>query len=562
LPDATFDAMQHETHAADISIHLIGRFRITSGDRVAIDGAWSRRKPLALVKLLALQPNRSLHRDVIFDALWPDLSPTAAGNNLRQSLHQLRNALAEAGLAAPMVRSVGDSLAIAPEIDIDLERFRAAAEQARAVRTDTAAYDRALKLCAGDLLPDDQYEPWVERDRADVQTLQTQLLMELSRLHLARRDTEQAEGCFRRVVAADPANEEAHRALMHLYAQTGLRTRALRQYDRCRDALEEELGVKPSEETLEVAQEILRGRTSASVSGASGRDTPFVGRQRELDTLCSYVDEGLAGNGRVVLVGGEPGVGKTRAAEELATYARMRGALVCWGRCYDAEGAPAYWPWSQVVREYVEGRDGSEVRDVVGTGGPELAQVFPELRDTLAGSVQAQPAADPEQARFRLFSAVATFFENVARRRPLVIVIDDLHTADPPSLMLLRFVTREIRDARIIVVATYRDTELRGNQPLGDALAALVREPVVRSATLAGLTRAQVGQYLMLVTGTDAPSALASDIHRRTGGNAFFVTELVRLLAENGDPASLLADTAHGDSRECPWGRGDACSRS
>jgi DNA-binding SARP family transcriptional activator len=362
--------MQHETHAAEISIHLIGRFRITSGDRVAIDGAWPRRKPLALVKLLALQPNRSLHRDVIFDASWPDLSPTAAGNNLRQSLHQLRNALAEAGLAAPMVRSVGDSLAIAPEIDIDLERFRAAAEQARAVRTDTAAYDRALKLCAGDLLPDDQYEPWVERDRADVQTLQTQLLMELSRLHLARRDTEQAEGCFRRVVAADPANEEAHRALMHLYAQTGLRTRALRQYDRCRDALEEELGVKPSEETLEVAQEILRGRTSASVSGASGRDTPFVGRQRELDTLCSYVDEGLAGNGRVVLVGGEPGVGKTRAAEELATYARMRGALVCWGRCYDAEGAPAYWPWSQVVREYVEGRDGSEVRDVVGTAVP------------------------------------------------------------------------------------------------------------------------------------------------------------------------------------------------
>jgi len=191
----------------------------------------------------------------------------------------------------------------------------------------------------------------------------------------------------------------------------------------------------------------------------------FVGREREMDELRAGFEDALSGRGRVLMLVGEPGIGKTRTAEELVTYARLRKAQVLWGRCYEGEGAPAYWPWVQAIRSYVHDRDPKVLLSEMGSGAADIAQIVSEVRDRLPG-LPAPPSLDPEQARFRLFDGITTFLKNATKGEPLVLVLDDLHWADKPSLLLLQFLARELRGARLLVIGTYRDIELGRQHPL------------------------------------------------------------------------------------------------
>jgi predicted ATPase len=170
----------------------------------------------------------------------------------------------------------------------------------------------------------------------------------------------------------------------------------------------------------------------------------FVGRLPELRALRGSVDQAIAGNGRLLLLGGAPGIGKTRTCEEAAAYACARGARVLWGRCYEGEGAPALWPWVQILRACVRSLEADALREALGGAGPELAALVPTLRQRLPDTTAPLSPESP-QARFRLFDGVARFLENVARRTPMLIVLDDLHGADHPSLLLLQFVVQQLR---------------------------------------------------------------------------------------------------------------------
>jgi predicted ATPase len=163
---------------------------------------------------------------------------------------------------------------------------------------------------------------------------------------------------------------------------------------------------------------------------------------------------------------GEPGIGKTRTALELATYARLRGAQVLWGRCYEGEGAPPYWLWVQAVRSYVRDRDAARLRAELGAGAAEIAEVVPDVRQRLADLGPAPVVEDPRQARFRLFDSLTAFLKSAARTQPLVLVLDDLHWADEGSLRLLEFLAHELAGERLLVVGTYRDVELSRRHPL------------------------------------------------------------------------------------------------
>jgi predicted ATPase len=173
----------------------------------------------------------------------------------------------------------------------------------------------------------------------------------------------------------------------------------------------------------------------------------FVGRSTEIERLRASFEEALSGRFRILLVSGEPGIGKTRIAEELTTYARMRGAEVLWGRCHDGPGAPPFWPWVQIVRGWLRDREPRELLADLGPGASDLATIVSELHDMLPG-LAAPPRLEPEQARFRLFEGVTVMLRNAAQRRPLVVVLDDLHWADEASLRLLQFLAREIGPAR------------------------------------------------------------------------------------------------------------------
>jgi len=259
----------------------------------------------------------------------------------------------------------------------------------------------------------------------------------------------------------------------------------------------------------------------------------FVGRTQEMTTLRARLNEAASGQGRLLMVVGEPGSGKTRIAEHLATFARLLGAQVLFGRCYEGEGAPAFWPWVQTVRAYVQERSTGTLASAMGQGAADIAQVVAEVRERFP-DLPAPPSLEPEQARFRLFDSITAFLKNAAKVQPLVLVLDDLHWADKPSLLLLAFLAREISDTRLLVIGTCRDMELSRQHPLAQTLGELARQGLSERILLAGLTRPDVATYIEMTAGVEAPEELVEAVYKETEGNPFFVTEVVRLLVSDG----------------------------
>lgn len=263
--------------------------------------------------------------------------------------------------------------------------------------------------------------------------------------------------------------------------------------------------------------------------------TPFVGREEEMGVLRALLDQACAGRGGIGLVVGEPGIGKTRTAEELAADARLRGARVVWGRCYEGNGAPSYWPWVQILRSLVRDHDESALRSWFGSGVADVAQIVPELREQMPDL--AAPSIESPQAPFRLFESIASFVRAVAEQKPLVLILDDLHWADRPTLLLLQHLAGELKSSRLLVLGTYRNVEVGRQHPLAQTLAELTREQVSQRVTLRGLDEHEVAQIVALTVGADAPPRLIAAITRETDGNPFFIAETVRLLRAEGDAA-------------------------
>ncbi len=258
----------------------------------------------------------------------------------------------------------------------------------------------------------------------------------------------------------------------------------------------------------------------------------FVGRERELEQMRDAVDAALAGRGSLQLLVGEPGIGKTRAAEELATYARVSGARVYWGRCREDEGAPAYWPWVQAIRGYARDADPVALGWQLGAGAAEVAQLIPEVAEKL--DIEPAGSGESEEARFRLFDSVTTLLLTASNDRPLVIVLDDLHWADEPSLLLLRFAARELGSSGLLILGTYRDVELGRHHPLARVLGEISGSETSARIPLRGLTVTAVERYIEMTSGDPSPAGLAEAVQEQTDGNPFFVGEVVRLLASEG----------------------------
>jgi DNA-binding SARP family transcriptional activator len=243
---------------AELRIELFGRFRVVVGGRTVPDEAWRRRRPAALLKLLALAPGHRLHREQVMDVLWPELDPRAAAANLRKAVHDARRSLGtEAG--ADLLVSAGELLCLPPErLSVDVAVFRVTAAAARR-DGDADAYSRAIDLYRDGLLPEDRYEEWATRPRDELRLEWLAILEELAGMLEARAELDEAARVVRLLVAAEPLQEESHAWLMRLHALAGHRGEALRQYDRLCELLDSELGTEPSPETQRLFEEI-RGR--------------------------------------------------------------------------------------------------------------------------------------------------------------------------------------------------------------------------------------------------------------------------------------------------------------
>jgi tetratricopeptide (TPR) repeat protein len=259
----------------------------------------------------------------------------------------------------------------------------------------------------------------------------------------------------------------------------------------------------------------------------------FVGRENETRQLHQAYDAAVSGQGGLVMVVGEPGIGKTALCEQLATYVQLRGGKTLVGHCYE-EGSLSlpYLAFVEAMRSYVLARDPEGLRSDLGTGAAEVARIVSEVRDRVP--VELRDATDPEDDRWRLLNAVSTFLRNAASVQPLVIVLEDLHWSDRGTLDLLLHVARNLEGARLLIVGTYRDVEVDRTHPLSATLADLRRIGTFLRIPLRGLTVDEVHRMYEAIRGNSVPWAQAELVHRQTEGNPLFVQEVLRYLVEEG----------------------------
>jgi predicted ATPase len=260
----------------------------------------------------------------------------------------------------------------------------------------------------------------------------------------------------------------------------------------------------------------------------------FVGRDREVAELVAGCEDAIDGQERLFLITGEPGIGKTWLVEHLAAHATTQGIRVYWGRCWEGGGAPPFWPWGQVISAIAEDYDEETLVSWLGAGIARVAQLVPGFAER--PSTTKIPEVVPREsdtARFYLFEAVTALFRHAASVRPLLVIFDDLHAADEPSRLLLEFLVRQLRGARLLVVGTFRDVEAARSPDTGDALGRLVRD--AQLLNVRGLGRKEVRDLIEVLSGAAPSQTYVAAVHEQTEGNPLFVREVVRLLA--GDPA-------------------------
>jgi len=301
--------------------------------------------------------------------------------------------------------------------------------------------------------------------------------------------------------------------------------------------------LKSIEQAVEIKQQ--RDSTTEPSHAYTGADSPqpiepgvfyrrvFVGREAELKLLQSAFDNTMSGNGSIVMVVGEPGIGKTALWEQLSAYVTTRDGKTVVGHCYE-EGSLKlpYLALIEAIRSHVITSDISTLRKELGTGAADVARIVSEVRERL--KMKPRPPVNPEEDRYRLFHAITDFLSNAAATRPFLVVLEDLHNADKDTLEMLIYIARNIGGTRLMIVGTYRDVEVDRTHALSAALAELRRIVTFDRVLLRGLGISEVNRMLDKIAGEAVPQGLADAVHHQTEGNPLFVQEVIRYLIEAG----------------------------
>lgn len=509
----------------------------------------------ALVGRLLADPQHAADRDELIDLLWPARPPRDPQAALRPVLSRIRRAI------APAVLEGRERLRLAlPEpvwIDADSAdhavRAARAAARSGAWRRAREHAEHALELVGPGFLPAAEGD-WAAARRQELEELALEALEWIARSGpaLGGADLAAAERAGRELVARAPFRETGYRFLMETLAAAGNAAEALRVYEDLRVLLRDELGAAPAAEVQAVHGRLLAAEAAAPPAPAAAppaaaspeparvplpallsprEHAPFVAREAELARLRAAWADARAGRRRLVVLVGEPGIGKTRLTSELAVEAHAEGTVL-YAACRQ-EALVSYQPFADALRHYARSTDLGWAVPQLGPGAAELARLVPELADALPAGADAAPA-DPETRRYLMFEAVSALLGAASARSPLLLVLDDLHWADHATLHLLRHVARAAQDASLLVVGTYRAAEVAGGHPLADVLADLRRDRLFERIALEGLDEREVGTLISSLAGHPAPGGLVGAVHQHTEGNPFFVEEVMRHLIETG----------------------------
>jgi DNA-binding SARP family transcriptional activator/tetratricopeptide (TPR) repeat protein len=413
-------------------------------------------KPRSLFAWLAV--HRGLHpRRELAGRFWPDVLDSSARASLRSALWALRSAL---GPAASELEATRERVGLAAAVQTDLAEFRRR----------LAAGDRAgaVDLAGGRLLGDLDDE-WVLEARREHERELSAMLAELAAEADVSQDRVAAVAWARRRLAVDPLSEEAARDLMRLLSAAGDRAGVVTTYDLLRARFRTELGIGPSEETRALARDLGRSDAPGAGRASAGREAtddaaplgdghPFTARIAELEALVELWRQARGGHGGVAALSGEGGIGKTRVAAKLIETARAEGAAVAWCAGLDLGGGAPFGLWAELLRGLVRvyGAPPEELPWVA-----DLARLSPELETALGPAPTPRHTSSPQLERVRLFEAMVAMLEWAARRRPCLLLFEDIHTADPASLELIGYVARRLPRLPMLVVLTRRDLPAR-----------------------------------------------------------------------------------------------------
>jgi DNA-binding SARP family transcriptional activator len=559
-------------------------FRLLGNLEVDVDGApvdIGGTQPRTVLAMLLVAGGRVVPAESIIAALWGDEPPASAAGTLQSYVSRLRRALVPGGGRGDAARVLiwdppGYKLVVEPGA-LDTHRFEELAEQGRALLAEgdlegaRAWLDEALGLWRGPALLEFSHLDFAWGYAAKLE--ERKLVVTEDRieadLRLGRHTA--VIGDLAELVAANPLREQLRHHLALALYRAGRQAEALRVIDDARRTLRDQLGIDPGVPLVDLEAAILahdpaltpdpqpvgpvapeRRTTPAagtpaadaaalaaprSAARASAGGPPsvgrLVGRDAELRQAVAALDEARTGT-RVVLVEGEPGIGKTRLVEEVAAQAAERGAAVYWGRAFEGGATPAFWPWLPPLRSLVA-RFGGLV-----AFAPELASLVDPDGD------EATEAAPGGRTRFRLFEAVADLIADAAAAQPLVLVLDDLQWADAPSLELLTFVVGQLADAPVLLACTVRELEVGRNDAVIDTLAKLSRVHATRRILLRGLSYPATAKLVEAASGREVAPEIVASIQERADGNPFFATELARLAVHEGDQGEVPAAVAPG----------------
>ena len=290
------------------------------------------------------------------------------------------------------------------------------------------------------------------------------------------------------------------------------------------------------------------------------RNPSFVGRDRELGELTAAFEDAASGRGRLTMVVGEPGIGKTSLWEQLADYVKENNGVALVGHCYE-EGSLSlpYLAFVEALRTYVLDSEPDDLRADLGPHAGDLARILPEIQDRL--QIEPRPPADPDEDRYRLLQAVAALLRSISDGRPLLVVLEDLHDADKGTLDMLTYLSRSLGDLRLLIIGTYRDVEVDRAHPLSGTLAELRRASSFRRIALRGLSPDEVRRMMSNVAAQEVSWGLAEAVHRQTEGNPLFVQEVVRYLVEEGFETDGAWDSTNQLAMRIPEGLTDVIGK-
>jgi DNA-binding SARP family transcriptional activator len=546
-----------------LHVKLLGGFCVERTDVGHAVSDWPRRRAKTLIKLLAVQPGHALHREQIIDVLWSGADAESALNSFGKALHAARRSL-EPGLPrrqdSAYLRLVNAVLSLNTEhVAVDLDRFEQLAEDAIR-RREFTAYEAALAAYGGELLPEDRYESWCSDRRGVLAELHVRLLLGMAEILERRGAYNEAADRLRDALHQDPTREAVHRQLMLLYARMGTPDQAVRQFHICEAVLRRELDLAPQPETISLCNQILTNRLPLQPSKpdriplraevrhsapAQADRRPFVGRERVIQRMCDQLTRCDVARAGMIVVSGETGVGKTRLLEEFAVQAKAQGAItLCGGRGAHANQF-ACGPFAVALEDYAEGLSEAE-RAELARAYPALASFVPSLG---AAIPLPAPASDLRDYRLGLFPSIVQFLMDLARTKPVLLVLGDLQEADPVGLDLIRYLAHLAVRSPLVMVGALRDPDIESGAELQRMIEAMTRERLWLRIDLHCLSRRATDELVgAMLPGACVKDDMLAEIYAQSRGNPLFILDLVDGLTSADDPAH-----AYEGSQGFPW---------